>query len=140
MQMYHDELTRLNEILSEYISIHNSIFKFSWRKLIPIPLLFKPINFGDYFSILDKQAIELTIMKISFEKIAALAVAAEYTQSLLKTIQRLRDICGRLFEESQGHTGSYSMSEYNIDCNNYNASVKKHQALGLILNQHINTN
>ena len=44
----------VNDILSRYILIHDQIIKFSIRKLIPIPGLFKAIPFcthendGDY--------------------------------------------------------------------------------------------
>jgi len=36
-----EELIRANEILREYVVIHDAIFKFSWRKTVPIPGIFK---------------------------------------------------------------------------------------------------
>jgi len=46
-QIYDAKLiaVEINNLLSRYIIIHDQIFKFSWRKIIPLPFLFKPINF-----------------------------------------------------------------------------------------------
>ena len=44
-----EELIRANAILREYVAIHDAIFKFSWRKAIPIPGLFKATDFVAHF-------------------------------------------------------------------------------------------
>ena len=35
----------VNNLLLQYIKIHNNIFKFSLRRIIPIPFIFKAIDF-----------------------------------------------------------------------------------------------
>ena len=56
-----DGLIRTNDILGEYVAIHDAIFKFSWRKaLSSIPRLFKATDFGTHVKDLDRLASELT--------------------------------------------------------------------------------
>jgi hypothetical protein len=55
-----DELIRINAVLHEYIAIHDAIFKFAWRKAIPIPGLFKPTDFGAHVKDLSRLASKLT--------------------------------------------------------------------------------
>ena len=54
-----EELTRTNAILDEYVAIHDAIFKFSWRKALPIPGLFKATDFGAHVRDLDRLASKL---------------------------------------------------------------------------------
>ena len=55
-----DELIRTNAILGEYVTIHDAIFKFSWRKaLSSIPGLFKATDFGAHVRELDRLASNL---------------------------------------------------------------------------------
>ena len=36
----------INGLLSRYVEVHDAIFQFSWRKIIPLPFIFRPIDFG----------------------------------------------------------------------------------------------
>ena len=65
---------QVNEILSKYIFIHDDIFKLSIRKLIPIPGIFKKIDFKTHYKNLGKLSKEL--IKINF-KIIITGIAAE---------------------------------------------------------------
>ena len=52
-----EELIRANAILREYVAIHDAIFKFSWRKTLPIPGIFKATDFGAHFRDLGRLAM-----------------------------------------------------------------------------------
>ena len=133
-----DELIRTNAILDEYASIHDSIFKFSWRKTLPIPGLFKTTDFGAHRKDLDRLASKLAAISAKLKEApGALEGSHQYTAALLEAIKALRDICKRFYEKSQGDLGKYPMAEYNADLKIYEGLVKKCQDLGIALNQRL---
>jgi hypothetical protein len=133
-----DELTRTNAILGEYVAIHDAIFKFSWRKTLPIPGLFKATDFGAHFKDLDRLASKLTAISAALKtEPGSLEVSRQYTAALLEAIQALRDICRRFYEKSQGDLSKYPMAEYNANLKTYEGLMNKCQELGVALNQHI---
>jgi hypothetical protein len=133
-----DELIRINSILHEYVAIHDAIFKFSWRKAIPIPGLFKPTDFGAHFKDLSRLASKLTALSSAMKtNSAALEGAQQYAAALLEAVQALRGICGRFYEKSQGHLSKYPMAEYNADLKVYEGLVNKCQEVGTVLNRQL---
>ena len=133
-----DEMTRVHTILEEYVTIHDAIFKFSWRKAIPIPGLFKAIDYGRHFNELSRLGAELEALSSALNaKPEVPEVFSRYTEALLQTIQLLRQMCGQLHEKSQGEFETYSMSEYNSDVKRYEGLVSKYHALGTALNKYM---
>ena len=133
-----EELIRANTILGEYVAIHDAIFKFSWRKTLPIPGLFKTTDFGSHFRDLDRLASKLAAISARLKaESGSLEGSHQYTAALLETIQALREICRRFYEQSQGNFSKYPMAEYNANLKTYEGLVNKCQELGVALNQHI---
>ena len=133
-----DKLIRTNAILREYVTIHDAIFKFSWRKTLPIPGLFKSTDFGSHFRDLDRLASKLVAVSAALKaEPEALEGSHQYTEALLETIQALRDICRRFYEQGQGDLGKYPMAEYHTDLKTYEVLLNKCQGLGAALNQRI---
>ena len=133
-----DELIRTNTILGEYVKIHDAIFKFSWRKTLPIPGLFKTTDYGSHFKDLDRLASKLAGISRKLEtESGVLEGSHQYTAALLETIQALREICRRFYEQSQGNFTKYPMAEYNANLKTYESLVNKCQELGMALNQRI---
>jgi hypothetical protein len=138
MQGLPEELIRANAILGEYVAIHDAIFKFSWRKALPIPGLFKAIDFRAHFRDLDRLASELAATSSALKaESGSLEVFHQYTAALLEAVQALREICGRFYEKSQGDLSKYPMAEYNANLKIYEHLMNKCQALGVELNQHL---
>jgi hypothetical protein len=133
-----DELIRTNAILNEYAAIHDAIFKFSWRKTLPIPGLFKATDFGAHFKDLDRLASKLAgiCSELKIEP-GVLEGSHHYMDALLETIQALREICRRFYKQSQGEIGKYPMADYNADLKTYEVLVNKCQELGIALNQRL---
>jgi hypothetical protein len=133
-----DELIRVNAILGEYVAIHDAIFKFSWRKTLPIPGLFKATDFGAHFSDLDRLASKLAAISAALNaETESLKGSHQYATALLEAIHALREICRRFYEKSQGDLSKYPMAEYNANLKDYEALVNKCQELGAALNQHL---
>ena len=133
-----DELIRTNAILGEYVAIHDAIFKFSWRKTLPIPGLFKATDFGAHFKDLDRLASKLTAISAALKtESESLEGSHQYTAALLEAIRALREICRRFYEKSRGNLGKYPMAEYNANLKTYEDLMNKCQELGVALNQRI---
>ena len=133
-----NELIRVNKILHEYTAIHDAIFKFSWRKALPIPGLFKPTDFGAHLKDLSRLASKLTTLSSALKADSeSLEGSHQYAAALLEAVQALREICGRFYEKSQGNPGKYPMAEYNADLKTYESLVNRCQELGIALNQRI---
>ena len=91
-----EELIRANAILREYVAIHDAIFKFSWRKTLPIPGIFKATDFGAHFRDLGRLASEL----------AALSSALKESQGLWRVPTNTRRRCSKLSKLSGRSAGS----------------------------------
>ena len=61
----------------------------------------------------------------------------QYTAALLETIQALREICRRFYEQSQDKFTKYPIAEYNANLKTYEGLMNKCQDLGVALNQRI---
>jgi hypothetical protein len=135
-----EELIRANDILGKYVAIHDAIFKFSWRKSLPIPGLFKATDFGAHYRDLDRLASKLAaISEKSKAESGSLEGFPQYAAALLESIQFLREICRRFYEQSQGALSKYPMAEYNANVKTYEGLVNKCQELGAALNQYLHS-
>jgi len=133
-----EELIRTNAILGEYVAIHDSIFKFSWRKALPIPGLFKSNDFGAHSKDLNRLTSKLATISSKLKTVpGSLEGSLQYTESLLKSIEALREICQRFYEQSQGNLSKYPMAEYTADLKTYEGLMNTCQELGMALNQHL---
>ena len=138
MQDLPEELIRVNAILREYTLIHDAIFKFSWRKTLPIPGIFKATDFGTHYKELDRLASKLSAIAAKLKlHPGSLEGSHEYTAALLDAVQFLRKICRRLHEKSQGDISKYPMAEYNTDLKTYEGLMNTCQELGVALNQNL---
>jgi len=135
---------KINEILGRYVSIHDDIFKFSIRKLIPIPGIFKSINYHSHKTNLETLLTELSELNSFLEEnnthpnlVASdkefLSVLHEYSIALLDTINRLYLIAEALCRKSEG-SQDYSYDQYNSELAAYNLSVEQYTSLGERLN------
>ena len=132
------ELIRTNAILGEYVAIHDTIFKFSWRKAFPIPGLFKSTDFGAHYKALNRLASKLTTISAKLKTDSeSLEGSLQYMEALLEAIQALREICRKFYEQSQGNFSRYPMAEYTADLKTYEVLMNRCQGLGVALNQHL---
>ena len=127
----------VHEVLTRYIQIHNDVFKSSIQRVIPIPGIFQSMDYGKHHSDLTELTNELEALisgAVSDDEFAG--ALREYAQALFQTISSLRDICGKLYEKSQGDLNSYPKSQYEADLAKYHSYERTYQALGERLNQY----
>jgi hypothetical protein len=124
--------------------VHDNIFKFSLRKFLPIPGLFKAINYCKHEITLSGSENQLQLSSqsarqtMSCEGLSSaerefLQALHEYGDALRDSVHRLREISAALCHKSRGAM-DYSVSMYNRDTAAYNDSVMRYTALGEQLN------
>ena len=87
-------MIRANAIHREYVAIHGTIFKFSWRKTFPIPGLFKATDFQALFRDLGRLASELAALSSALKVESGSSVGSHHMAALLEAVQALRESCG----------------------------------------------
>lgn len=140
-----EKITKLilcvHDLLHRYIRVHDEIFKFSLRKIIPIPGIFKRIeylqHFEDLYFILEELDGVLDQAEASSDiPMFLAAMLSTYLHALRETILELREMCGRLYEKAQGST-TYSHEAYKQDLQHYEALVLRYKQAGADLNEAI---
>ena len=133
----------VNSLLSRYVVIHDAVFKFSLRKAIPLPFIFKAIDFGDLHSQTEQiiaeletynQETEVIMQKATQDERRFVLSLSEYCMALIKTVSLLKDILYQLYLKSENLTG-YRLSEYNKQCDSYKKAVSEYHSLGGRLNE-----
>jgi len=86
----------VHNILTQYIEVHNDIFKSSLRRIIPIPGVFKAIDFGKYHGSLSKLTDELKYIMSGVDDRNDFARALiEYIQALV--LSSYCGICAKIY-------------------------------------------
>lgn len=136
MNTFPEAIYHVNDILTQYVSIHDELFAFSWRKLIPIPGIFKPIDYPRYRDELGVLVSRLMDALDSSTDDRLPSAFSSYGEALRRTIEALQCICSRLSDKAKG--SRYPMAKYDIDMASYKALCNKYLRLGAILNQQLN--
>ena len=133
----------LNNFLGSYIRIHDAVFRFSWRKSIPLPFIFKVIDFNDLYSQAAQILSELetrnqqinNVIKDTTPKQKRFAhFLSDYCTALIETVSLLKEILHQLYLKSQ-RSNKYSLNEHKKQCGLYQNAVDKHVSIGSQLNE-----
>jgi len=133
----------VNHLLSEYIIIHDEIFKFSWRKIIPLPFIFKAIDFRSLHEKADKILNNLEQCNVDISKILNeiqnsesrfAHFLSEYCLALTNTVSLLKEMLHQLDLKSE-NSGDYSLSKHNKLLKEYDEAVQKYYSMGNRLNE-----
>jgi len=135
MSHFPPQMHEVNAILTEYVSIHEEIFGFSWRKIIPIPGLFRAIDYGQHYRQLGLLVGRLNTILNSSANDDLPLVFSHYLNALLSTVGALRDMCESLLEKSKG--GDYPLVQYRADVARYESLVREYSDLGAHLNREL---
>ncbi|MFC1620173.1 hypothetical protein ACFL45_09530 [Candidatus Neomarinimicrobiota bacterium] len=128
----------INEILSQYIVIHDVFFDFRWERALPIPGVFESMDFREYSRNLDSLSAKLDSIISSVQDNDDLSVLIrEYSAALNETINLLKDICVNLHNKAEAIDRGYTWDKYNQDRLQYEKSAKEYQNIGLRLNMQL---
>ncbi len=134
-----------NDLLSQYVAIHDDIFKTSIRHAIPIPGIFKVIDFGAHLGKVENIIPELENCDSKIKSLAEnvsdqereyLDLLSQYVGALIETVSCLKVVVGALYAKSQSFTNSnYDWKNYKSDLAKYEQSVKDYMVIGGRLNE-----
>lgn len=134
----------VNDLLSQYIEIHDDIFKTSIRRIIPIPGIFKAIDFEGHLTksehiglVLANRQAEILSLIIRSEGLEReyLDLLNTYVEKLIETVGHLKVVLRALYAKSRSFKDSnYDWSNYKEDLARYEQSVDDYLAIGGILN------
>jgi len=133
----------VNGLLKRYIDIRNTVFKFSWRSIIPLSFIFKPIDFASWGNkatqILTEletcqQQIDTILQDATQEEMRFGRQLSDYCMALIQTLSLLRKILHHLFLKSH-NLEEYKKSEYHKHMDAYDQSIKNYAVKGDLLNE-----
>lgn len=135
----------VNDLLSQYVAIHDDVFKTSIRHIIPIPGIFKAIDFGVHLARVENIIPELENCDNKIKALAGnfegqereyLDLLSRYANALIETVSRLKIVLGALYAKSQSFVNSnYEWKNYKDDLANYEKSVQGYLVVGGRLNE-----
>ena len=135
----------VNNLLSEYVAIHNDVFNTSIRHIIPIPGIFKVIDFGSHLEKVENIVLKLKNDRNKIKSLPEnahdqeqeyLNLLSSYVDALVETVNRLKIVVGALYAKSQNFTNSnYDWKNYKGDLAKYKRSVRDYMAIGEQLNE-----
>ena len=135
MQSIHPTLLAIHELLARYVAVDDAIFGFSWRRLLPIPGIFRQMPFDQYAAELSGIGTALEEAGNSLANDSSTPdLYARYASSLLEAVRTLHQICEKLAGESRGNIGSYRYSGYRSDVVTYRRLVNEYTSVGAELN------
>ncbi|WP_405114920.1 hypothetical protein MHH28_11345 [Paenibacillus sp. FSL K6-1217] len=127
----------LNHSLTNYTNIHDEIFKKSIRKTMPIPFLFKAINFQELGFKLQDIHNDLSRFKTQVNDIREsgsedknkCTIFIEYVSKLMYAVQLLQGITRNLLLKSEGDN-SYKLNDHTELVERYQKAVEEYYSLG----------
>ena len=135
----------VNDLLSQYVAIHDDIFKTSIRHAIPIPGIFKAIDFGAHLRKIENiipelencdSKIKLVVENLSGQEREYLDLLSQYVGALIETVNRLKIVVSALYAKSQSFVNSnYDWKNYKSDLAKYEQSVQDYLVIGGRLNE-----
>lgn len=132
----------MHQILQSYVQTHDEVFGFSLRKVIPLPFIFKKMDFQSLYEqcrFREREIKEVVdqLPATSSEAPELLESLKVFSQALFATVEKLEQICGKLWDKAEKKK-VYSPDEYNRDVAEYNHLVASYQEAGHHLNLQIN--
>lgn len=136
-------LNELNDLLSAYIAVHDDVFSRSFRRIIPIPGIFQPIDWHGQEVLaaiadgIEANTAEIASLVAKESDVSpvhdAVTACACYSEALHDAVRRLHAICSRMEGKANGSC-AYSMPEYREDLAKYRAAEQQYYELGDVMN------
>lgn len=136
---------RVAWLLGRYMKVQEELFKPSLGKILRIPGLYRPVDYGENRRILKELLSELAEVKSDIRRLRPgqeesvstedrfLGVLRRYVSQMGDAVEMLADICGRLETRSEG--GAYARADYKRDMAELREAQRKHLDTGAALNE-----
>ena len=135
-----DAAYQVNDILSRFLATQRRVIQPWWRSL-PLPGLFKPVDFPRHRTVFERLATELQTIQ---EKLATgsdsssegqlASVLLTYSAALRTAVVAAANICAKLAEKAEGKA-SYPPSDYRRDIQQFTELENEYLRRGQQLNQ-----
>lgn len=144
-------LYELNDVLSAFIAVHNDVFSKSLRRIIPIPGIFRPVDFNGHCQVLAEISKRIETIAARFGELRisdvgelrdgdsassihnALMMSMTYCEALNDAVKKLRLISSNLEKKASG-SATYSKKRYCDDLKAYRAAETIYYELGDAMN------
>jgi hypothetical protein len=134
----------IGHLLARYVAVHDECFASSIRRVIPIPGIFKPIDFKQLHMRLREIYIELQKSQRKIHDLqeggqinpqwARFSQAlSEYSGSVAQSVGWLSSICSHLSDRVDGR--EYRATKYKEDLIGYETSIDRYRVKGAELNE-----
>ncbi len=143
--MEREEIARLarqvSVLLKNYMAVQEDLFKPTLRKIVRLPFFYVPVDYRANSLKLEAILQELVTVKSAIRKRNPegtlpegkfLALLRGYVSLMATAAEKLREICGRLEQRSDG--APYTRQEYKTDMAELRQIQKKHLDAGVVLN------
>ncbi|WP_392385180.1 hypothetical protein [Marinomonas primoryensis] len=135
----HSYIAKSSDLLARHVLVHDELFGFSLRKLIPIPFLFAKIDHAYLWSESEEIHHELKRLVIEIEgnplTLDLDSIFTTYLIALSESADKLAELLKKLSQKSN-NINSYEKADYLADLKAYNFSQTKYSQLGQQLNEH----
>ena len=133
------------EIHSRYIVIHDGVFSFSIRRILPLSHT-TDVDYCAYEKVLDNLQVELKDIQVAVTHLKSAdlvktsavefrTVLEDYIIALSDTMDKLHLICARLCQDGRQGISSYSTTRLNLDKMAYDELIQRYKRLGRRLNR-----
>ena len=143
MKQETDECARaVHNILRSHMAIQDDLFRPTWRKIIRIPGVYRPVPYGEKRDELRALAEQLHEIRTRIKGMKPegddedgrfLISLRAYCTSLSESILALSDVCERLAAKSNGE--DYPRSSYEKEIETFRALETKSMEIGKSLNE-----
>jgi len=142
-----DVSIKINDLLLQYVATHDDIFKTSIRKIIPLPFIFKKIDYQACYRMADNILSQLVENDLLISKMYSicdesqkkyLELLSQYVRALINTVDLLKSLSSSLYAKSE-RLATYSWKQYKIELAQYESSVQEYSSFGKRLNELYNT-
>lgn len=129
-------------LFDESLKIDNEIFSFSFRKIMPLPFIFKRINYEELYNRGEEILKELINIQVDVTKIKGALTGydkpinfiLEYNRVFIETQTALNKVSEQMYLKSENKL-KVNYSEYNALVAKYKALDTKRASYGLQMNE-----
>jgi len=139
----HTTVNEVRNILKQYAAIHDDVFGFSLKKAIPLPFLFKAIDFeqssiksGEFVLEMEKLKERLHELKSEAPQSEFADILLEFCTSIIEAISLLKEITQQLDLKDKKMAG-YTLEQHKQLVDSYSESAEQYRSIATKLAEYL---